>query len=444
MEYLKAKEHGGAHPSPIEGRSRTALAPDGMPRLPRPAGWLSFETGTLTTEATLRNLETMISLLQTAAEALGRIDEALLEAMEILQWAWRNSDHQEPPSPELGRLLERRLHTMDEAVRLCRFHGRGLLNGESGVVGWGKDVIFVRGGPHTEDSPPEGYPVRITAPPSRPHMIGGVSLHESWLHAESEIFLAEGERFLRFECTADLTVRAFLTELQRAVRGAGLDLEVGVTRNRRLIVRHSQYGSQFKFKGCSRKTPLLTRRPGRLEWSRRGRDIKGTLAGEPAFGIGRLLIGYLDNPRTSELSVLWPGPTAQEAGDPRVFVKQNGLAFQDREQDEPDARICLPVLYTHQIGRWLETGSAYQALRDVRCGTWDEVSDTLHMVYAVASEIEDWRERTARWIKRYQNRALVYLRRGVPLPGIPAEPGFVSPETEAMAQALRRMVGAEG
>lgn len=444
MEYLKAKEQPRARPEPLQARMPGGADRGAIARLPKPGGWLHFETGWLSTEATLRNLETIISLLQTTNASLITIDETLMDALEVIQAAWRTGDRTEPPPVELKRLIGRRLRAMDETVRNCTFHGRGLLDGQSGVVGWGRGVVFVRGGPHTLASPPEGYPVTITGIPSRATMTGGVAVHESWLRDEQEIFLAEGDRYMRFQCLENPTVEDFVTDLQQSVRAAGLDLEVGLTRNRRLMVRHGQYGSQFKFKGCSRQTPLLAKRPGKLEWSRRGQDIKGSLAGEPAFGIGRLLIGYLDNPETSELSVLWPGPAAMEESDPRVFVVQNGLNFKDREQEDSDTKICLPALYSHQVGRWMETGSAYGALRNVRFETWQEVSDSLHMIYAVVSEIDDWEERMKRWIKRYQNRAMVYLRRGLPLSGIEPGEGFTGSEIQEMAGALKRKIEQEG
>jgi hypothetical protein len=271
-------------------------------------------------------------------------------------------------------------------------------------------------------------------------MIGGVPLHEHWLRAEGEIFLAEGERFLRYQPRAECSVADFVDDLQRAVRRAGLDLEVSLTRQQRLVVRHGQYGSQFKFKGSSRLTPLLSKRPGKLEWSRRGKDIQGTLHGEPAFGIGRLLIGYLDNPLTSELAVLWRGDDLGPGNVARCMVVQNGVQVQERP-DDAASHIALPALAPYQVTRWMETRSGYHALSEIRAGSWQELEDSLHMLYAVISEIEDWRTRVQRWVKRYQDRAMVYLRRGLTLNG-PAQPGGAvsGRQAEQMATALKEVM----
>ena len=177
-------------------------------------------------------------------------------------------------------------------------------------------------------------------------------------------------------------ISEFLLKLQRQVRKAGLDLEVGLTRQRRLVVRHSQYGSHLKFKGFSRHTPLLSKRPGKMEWSRKGKDIQGTLNGEPAFGVGRMLVGFQDNPHTSELAVVWRGARLEKGHPARVFVVQNGIHFQDfTDSGRPLRRICLPSLYTTAQGRWLETRSGYRTLEEAGAGTWQEIGDTLQLIF---------------------------------------------------------------
>jgi hypothetical protein len=333
------------------------------------------------------------------------------------------------------------LQHIDDRVRRCRFHGRGLLDGQSGVAGIGQGVVFVRGGPNTVTSPPEGYEVRILGFPSRATITGGVALHDDWLRAEQEVFLAEGDQFVRCAPKAGDGVPEFLTRLQEHVLAAGLDLEIGMTRHRRLIVRHNQYGSHFKFKGSSRKTPLLSKRPGRIEWSRAGQDIQGTLDGESAFGIGRMLVGYLDNARTSELAVLYRGGAHGDSPNSRVHVVQNGIVFQDRQDaHQPLVRLTLPCLYTQHLGAWLETRSGFRSLADIRLNAWPQVQDTLNLLFAVSCEIEDWREKIDGWIRRYQNQALRFLRQSGPEPGGPLSGEVRARRSEEMARVLRAWI----
>ena len=405
--------------------------------MPRPTGWLRFESGLLTNEQIVSNLELLISLLQTASAGLEALERLQGSTLDVLNKAWLNEDHGCAPPPHLDGFLALRVRQMADLVRRCRFHGRGLLEGQTSVVGEGRGVVFVRGGPQTRTSPAGGYEVKISGLPTKAGIVGGVPLHEHWLRAEGEIFLAEGERFLRYQPQALRSIADFVADLQHAVRRAGLDLEVSVTRQRRLMVRHSQYGSQFRFKGSSRLTPLLSKRPGKLEWSRRGKDIQGTLHGEPAFGLGRLLIGYLDNPLTSELSVLWRGEALAPGNTGHCVVVQNGVQVQERP-DDAAAHIALPALAPHQVTRWMETRSGYHALSEIRAGTWQELEDSLQMLYAVLSEIEDWRTRVQRWVKRYQDRAMVYLRRGLRLNDPAGADGAGSGrQVELMATALK-------
>jgi hypothetical protein len=410
-------------------------------RIPKPGGWLKFDVGLLHPEQAVRNLETSVSLLQTAGHAVQEIDALISRMLRQVNQAWREGDRAEPPPAELGEELEHVLHQVDELVRRCRFHGRGLLDGQSGVAGLGRGVVFVRGGPNTATSPPEGFEVRIVAFPARAAITGGVTLHEDWLRVEQEVFLAEGDRYVRCAPKAGDGVPEFLARLQAAVLAEGLDLEVGITQQRRLIVRHNQYGSHFKFKGSSRKTPILSKRPGKIEWSRPGRDIHGTLDGESAFGIGRMLVGYLDNARSSELAVLWRGGAMASSQTARVHVVQNGIVFQDRQDmHQPLVRLTLPSLYSVHLGAWLETRSGFGSLAEARLDTWPQVQDTLNLLFAVSCELEDWRERLDGWIRRYQNQALRFLRQSGQAAGVsPAEEGQAE-RAEDMARLLRRWI----
>jgi len=419
-------------------------AAEGDGRSARPGGWLRFAHGCLSQEQMLRNLELIVSVLQTAAAGLEEIDVVLQELTVTLSGQWSQRHHEPAPPPGLLEYLARRLQAIDEIVRMNRFHGRGLLDGQSGVTGSGRGLVFVRGGPNTQPSPPEGYEVRISELPTRAAIVGGVPVSDDWIWAEREIFLAEGDRYVRCSPVRNEPLNDFLGRLQEQVRSTGLDLEVGLTQHRRLMVRHTQYGSQFRFKGSSLTTPLLSKRPGKLEWSRKGRDIQGTIAGEPAFGIGRMLVGFLDNERTSELALSWgAGPPAGEDGY-RCVVVQNGIEFQDGDQpDSERLRFSIPPFLTSQLGRWVDTRSGFGALSEVRVESWLQVLDGLYLLMAVQGEVIEWKDRLRSWIERYQNRALVSLRRAaLPVPARPAEGERLS-QAERMANLLREAVQQE-
>jgi hypothetical protein len=286
--------------------------------------------------------------------------------------------------------------------------------------------------------------VDIQVLPTRALLLGGVSLDDDWVRAEEEIFLAEGEHFVRYRPGARETAAGMLAALREQTHAAGLDLHIGLTAGGRLSVRHNKVGSQYKFKGASFKTPLLSKRPGKVEWSRKGRDIQGTLGGEQAFGIGRMLVGYLDNEHTSELSVLWEGGRLEEGRLARCCVTQNAIVFQDgAEQDDEPVRITLPAFYTAPLGRWLESPSGCRGLGEMRFATWEELRDALHLLMAVSFEAEEWRERVAGWVKRYQNQALATLRKGEPFrDAVPLDERVSAGQAERMARQLRRLIRA--
>jgi len=450
MNVTDPERESTKHEPEALGLWRHAPEPDGKEafKMPPPGGWLRFESGLLKPEQTLKNLETIVSLLQKAAEGLGRIDGLIEDMQGTVNMALLNGRVDEQPPDSLTEYVRTRLNQVNEIVRQCRFHGRGLLDGMSGVNGVGTGVVFVRGGPGTKSSPPEGFPVEVHQVPRQALMVGGVSLNQDWLAAEDEIFLAEGEHFLRFRVDAGETVDQFLARLQEELLTANLELQVGLTGQGRLLVRHWQYGSQQKFKGYSNKTPILSRTPGKVEWCVRGRDIKGTINSEPTFGVGRMMVGYLDNPTTSELGVVWHGGARDENGlAGRIYLAQNALTFQDDEtQTRPPARLALPSFHSRLAGRWMDQPSGYGCLDDMRFSTWQEVRDSLHMLFAVSCEVDDWKGNLESWIKRYQGQALACLRRGRIDPDDDSgdNPGDAR-EAEQMAMLLKELIqGTQG
>src|SRR5690349_15555924 len=174
--------------------------PHGPPsaRLARPGGWLRFEIGWLQPDQAVKNLETVVSLLQSGGHTLEECSRLISQCLMEVNGAWAGGDRTRPPPGTLAAFVRARLRQVDELVRQSRFHGRGLLDGQSGVAGLGMGVVFIRGGPNTASSPAEGFEVRILGFPSRASITGGVTLHEDWLRAEREIFLAEGENYIRY------------------------------------------------------------------------------------------------------------------------------------------------------------------------------------------------------------------------------------------------------
>jgi len=438
--------------SPGEGPpapARPASDPAGWERqlFTPPGGWLRFESGWLKPDQTLRNLETVVSLLQKAGEGLNTIEDLVEDMSTAVNSALKHGQWGDAPPEELSALVRTRLNQMAEVTRQCRFHGRGLLDGQSGVTGVGTGVIFVRGGANTQTSPTEGYAVVVQHLPTQAWLQGHVPLTEAWLTAEEELFLADGEVFVRCRTRAGESATEFLERLHREVQTAGLELEVGLNAQGLLKIRHHQYGSQQKFKGCSYKTPLLSSKPGKMEWSRRGRDIEGTLAGEPGFGIGRMLVGYLDNTHTSELAAVWRGGRRESDGEVgRLYLIQNALTFQEGEAEgEAPVRLCLPSFHPKQCGRWMDLPSGFGCLDEMRFSTWMEVRDSLHMLFAVSCEVDDWKENVQNWIKRYQGQAMTCLRRGRIGLGLPvAEAPGTREEAEHMAKLLCSLIRKSG
>ena len=99
-------------------------APGREPRIARPSGWLSFEQGNLSQEQVLKNLEQVVSMLQTASVGLDEIDDLLTDSIAVLSAHWSAREGQAAPPEELRDYTAQRLAAMEEIARGCRFHGR--------------------------------------------------------------------------------------------------------------------------------------------------------------------------------------------------------------------------------------------------------------------------------------------------------------------------------
>ena len=137
MGSVDLKHQAIPEPERMSWKKETAFLGPVASLPPVPSGWLRFERGWLNTDQLLKNLETVVSLLQKAQEGVNGIDALLNEIMTVVNAHLAQGVWHRPPPEELEGHVRMRLNQINEIVRQCRFHGRGLLDGQCGVVGIG-------------------------------------------------------------------------------------------------------------------------------------------------------------------------------------------------------------------------------------------------------------------------------------------------------------------
>ncbi len=381
-------------------------------RMPQPGGWLHFDSGWLDTKQILRNLETSVSILQQTQRGILHIQRKIAFGLDFLNTHWEMRSMHSKPLPALDQCMQSIAQQIDDTVRNCKFHGRGLLNGQSSVVGWGNGVGFLRGGPNTKSSPAQGFSVNISIYPTRSVLMGHAPLHPAFMNEEQELILTESDQEIRVLLHKNESPTAFVLRLQTEIWRAGLNLEAQISPSGRLVLQHNHYGSQHIFRGLSRRTSILSQQPGHLEICLKGKDIQGELDGEHAFGVGRMLVGLLDNQRTAELAVCWTGERSlEENKQANCHVVQNSIFVQ--EAADPHTAIpaiTLPWCQPGKLGNWVDSSSGFLSLDHAACHSWFQVKDTIHMLHSVAYELEDWLEKIQGTMKRKQDAAMAKLK----------------------------------
>jgi len=286
------------------------------------------------------------------------------------------------------------------------FGPRRLLDGSLGCSGVavGDGLEFVGAGPHTRSSPPHGYEVLLSEEPVRATVLGERALTVDRIAEGVRLSLREGGRAARLVTQRGQTPRDVAAALQAAAREAGLALAVEATGDGRLLVQHRLFGSAYRFAVGSSLPGVLSTPQGAPRVVSNGRDIAGTMNGEPAWGDGQTLTGCFGNPTTDGLVVRYTGlPFTGATGrlrhsrpsvlKPRVFagrvvVAQQALVFRLGGAPAEQINLRLDSVRPQHLARGVANASGFAALADVRVTGSVALRDALLMVAQARAEVE--------------------------------------------------------
>lgn len=307
----------------------------------------------------IQGSERAIAILQCARDGLGAVAEELERLRGLI------AAGPAPPADCADRVAGA-LERIDALATGTRFGEQRLLDGSLAGSGEarGPGLQFLGASPEARSSPPEGYAVGIGRAPARPGLTGEVPLAKVLRRGAVDLRLAAAGREARYRAEPGEDAALALAGLRRAVSGAGLPLEVELDAEGRLRVRHLRYGSGHRFVADSVPPGVLSRRDGTAREAAHGRDVAGTLHGEPARGEGERLTGEAGNRFTAGLTVAYTGPdpsgpTDGDEGGPaappeaevgRVTLVQRGLTFRFGAAEGDTVTLQLPSVRPTDLG----------------------------------------------------------------------------------------------
>jgi flagellin len=162
-------------------------------------------------------------------------------------------------------------------------------------------------------------------------------------------------------------------------------------------------GSSGEFAVHSSEPGVLASFDGRPRRIRNGRDIAGTIHGEPATGAGAILTGNLGNTHTEGVAVQFIPPRDMspehlvenpEVG--RVVVVQRALTLRLVPGHPRPLVLQIESLHPSNLGRGAENGSGFAGLADAHIRTAQAAQDALRILRQAHGEVAAARERVDR------------------------------------------------
>lgn len=388
-----------------QGESAPRPHPDRVERRHRPTEQLRAEFAALNSAA--EQAEDALAITALAGEGLARVDDLLAELeARLAPLAAEGAERPAPGDTGPPDWLSGALAAITEVAETTRFGPLPLLDGSLGGSGQalGDGLTFVRAGPEVRSSPPQGYEVMLSEEPVRATVLGEQPLTPERIARRVELRLREGGHTVRLVTRPGQSAPYVAAALQAAARAAGLALGVEATADGRLLVQHLRFGAAHRFAVASSLPGVLSAPQGGPRRVANGRDIAGTLHGEPAYGEGQTLTGCAGNPCTDGLVVRYTGlPFTGATGrlprsrrsplEPRLFagrvvVAQRALRFRLGSRSGETVSLCLDSVRPEHLGQGLDTPSGFGSLADVRAGTARQTRDALSVVRQARSQVQ--------------------------------------------------------
>ena len=392
----------------------------------------------------LNQLETGVSIIQMAQKGVKNVQEDLGKIKLFLKDIQESKETDKYADSVIQHFLETQIENIQQEITFLTFHGTKILNGDMGVKGETSqsNLIFVKGTSYTKASSDLGFPLRLMETASRSSLLGDSPLTSENLKLEKMISIFEGVNVVHYKLAPEESSDSLIKNLQENIFDKGLDLSVFRTMDDHLLIMHNQTGSRFRFTGMSYRSCLLSETPCKIINCEPGRDIKGSIAGEDAFGYGNFLVGARGNKYTDGLILYYDGKLefpGQIIG--RVYVEQNGIEIPLSPGKEWRETLSFPSVMPENLAIGVSNSSGFLNLSQISSKTENQRSDTLRLINLALQDLElmckRWKENEAYLV----SKAIEYLKNSLVQKPILEEDLHLSKEKSVkMAKEIKEML----
>ena len=249
-----------------------------------------------------------------------------------------------------------------------------------------------------ESSGHHGYDIEISQAATRTVHSGTVALTQAMIDAEEQITITESGRSVDFKTKAGTTIEQTLNELDKAIKTAGLNVELmrdvssKAVRNspQQLTLRHTKFGSEYFFQVSSNTAGLLSSVADVSERAQNGVDVAGEIAGEGAIGRGRLLTGAGGFGAKAEgIVIRYDGekapPVGQRAGT--ITFSQNSLSFQVGGNANQTTKVSLSSVKASTLGTGVLNDSGFRSFADINLLSAKGAQDSLDIIDKAVKDV---------------------------------------------------------
>jgi len=348
----------------------------------------------------LQQAETASALTQRVAEGLAEAETHLAKLDSLVTQAVSGvaGKDLEDRAREIGAVLRK----LENLAARTRFGDRALLDGSLSplVEVRGEGLRFVAASSRTRASPADGFPVVVRTFPARARLEGERVVTPELLRKPIRLGVRAGDYWAEASTEGGESYAGLCAALTWAIRKGGLELQVVESTGRRLALEHVRYGPGRRFWAESFPAGILSLMDGSPRIAGDGRDVEGTLNGEPAQGQGETLAGRPGNRTTAGLVVAWTGPPPPVGeSDPgagvrvgSVVILSRGLNLRFGAAESQGLLVQAPSLLPSALGRNVFSHSGFANLAEIRVETPRLTQDSLRVVERARAEVHQARQ----------------------------------------------------
>ena len=255
------------------------------------------------------NSETAVSMIQTTEANLAEVNSLLTNIRQLAIHAANEGVNDELMLKADQDEITNSLNTIDRIANQAQFGNKKLLDGSNGASGitTGKSLDFVNAGLRTRDSATNGFAVRITQVATKASLQGEMVLTQDIINEGETLTVIENGKKATYTTNKDDNIDTAIQNLKSEIHKNGLQVDLYKTKDGKIKIEHSEFGTGHGFQALSSTAGILSRGAGEIEVAESGVNIKGTINGESAIGKGQVLTGLKGTDNVDGLSIRYTG-----------------------------------------------------------------------------------------------------------------------------------------